>query len=320
MSAPPDHAFTVAPTTAGGRLDQAVVAALGDLTRAHVQRLIERGLVTVNGASAKAGHKLRAGDQVAVRVPPPVPTTLRPQPLPLAVVYEDAAVLVIDKPAGLVVHPAPGHPDGTLANAILAHAPEVAMNGSQRPGIVHRLDKDTSGLLVVARTDAARQALVAQFAAREVLKEYVALVVGHPPDTATVDAPIGRDPRRRQRMAVVSGGRPARTEVAVLERLPGHALVRARIATGRTHQIRVHLAALGHPVVGDAVYGHGGALVLPPGANRPLRRVAVPRQFLHAARLAFRLPDSGAWRAFDSPLPPDLTAVLDALRGTGDGE
>jgi 23S rRNA pseudouridine1911/1915/1917 synthase len=306
--------FTAGPAETGQRLDRAVAAAYPDLTRSHVQGLIERGLVTVNGAPAKAGQKLRAGEVVTVTVPPPAPVALRPEPLPLSVVYEDATVLVLDKPAGLVVHPAPGHPAGTLVNAILAHAPGVAMNGTLRPGIVHRLDKDTSGLLVVAKTDAARLCLVEQFAGRQVLKEYLALVHGYPPAATTIDAPIGRDPRQRQRMAVVAGGRPAQTDVTTLERLPGCALVRAIPRTGRTHQLRVHLAALGHPIAGDPVYGRGSVLLVPQGAHRPPRRLIVPRQFLHAARLGFILPSTGAWREFTSPLPPDLAAVLATLR------
>jgi 23S rRNA pseudouridine1911/1915/1917 synthase len=308
------RSFTVAPGEAGQRLDRAIVAALPELTRTHVQQLIERGSATVNGAAAKAGYKLRAGDYVAVTPPPPAPPRLAPEPLPLSVVYEDDAILVLDKPAGLVVHPAPGHPAGTLVNAVLAHAPGVEMNGTPRPGIVHRLDKDTSGLIVVAKTDAARLDLVDQFARRQVQKEYVALVLGYPPPTATIEAPIGRDPRRRQRMAVTPGGRAAQTEVATIETLPGSTLVRARPHTGRTHQIRVHLAALGHPIAGDAVYGPGGPLVIAPGPNRPARHVILPRQFLHATRLGFRLPGAGEWREFASPLPADLAAVLAALR------
>jgi 23S rRNA pseudouridine1911/1915/1917 synthase len=317
IESPPARAFTVGPDEAGQRLDRAIVAALPALTRSHVQQLIERGAATVNGAAAKAGYKLRAGDLVSVTPPPPAPTRLAPEPLPLSVVYEDEAVLVLDKPAGLVVHPAPGHPAGTLVNAVLAHAPGVEMNGTHRPGIVHRLDKDTSGLIVVAKTDAARLDLVGQFADRRVLKEYLALVLGYPPATATIDAPIGRDPRRRQRMAVAPGGRPAQTDVTTIETLHGCALVRARPHTGRTHQIRVHLAALGHPIVGDAVYGPGGALVVAQGPNRPPRRLTAPRQFLHAARLGFRLPSTGEWREFTSALPPDLEAVLAALRAAG---
>jgi 23S rRNA pseudouridine1911/1915/1917 synthase len=307
------HSLTAGPAEAGQRLDRVVAAALPDLSRAYVQRLIDDGRVTLNGAPAKASAKLRPGDQVRVTEPPPTPVAdLRPEPLPLAVVYEDAAVLVLDKPAGLVVHPAPGHPAGTLVNAILAHAPEVAMNGSQRPGIVHRLDKDTSGLMVVAKSDAARAALVEQFAGRAVLKEYLALVHGQPAAPAVIDAPIGRDPRNRQRMAVVANGRPARTEIDAVERFPGYTLLRARLHTGRTHQIRVHLAFIGHPIVGDPVYGRR-ATPLTDAAGR-LRPLPVARQFLHAARLGFTLPRRDEWREFTSPLPPDLVATLEALR------
>jgi 23S rRNA pseudouridine1911/1915/1917 synthase len=312
--APQEYTLTAGPAEAGQRLDRVVAAALPDLSRTHVQQLIARGLVRVNGGPAKAGQRLRPGELVTVTVPPPEPAEVRPEAIPLRIVYEDAAVLVIDKPAGLVVHPAPGHPAGTLVNAVLAHAPEVAMNGSQRPGIVHRLDKATSGLLVVAKTDAARAALVAQFAGRTVLKEYLALVHGLPPASASVTAPIGRDPRHRQRMAVVADGRPAQTDIAVIEVFAGCALVQARPRTGRTHQIRVHLASLGHPIVGDTVYGPDRPLVLPASDGRPPRRLVVPRQFLHAARLGFVLPTTGTWREFSSPLPPDLAAILVALR------
>jgi 23S rRNA pseudouridine1911/1915/1917 synthase len=309
--------FTVEPEQAGQRLDRVVAAALPDLSRAHVQRLIEESRITVDALPVKPSHKPRPGQVVSVTVPAPAPVDLRPEPLPLHVCYEDAAVLVIDKPAGLVVHPAPGHPAGTLVNAVLAHAPEVATNGTQRPGIVHRLDKDTSGLMVVAKNDAARAALVAQFAGRAVLKEYLALVQGYPPAEAVIEAPIGRDPRHRQRMAVVPDGRPARTEITAVETLPGYTLVRARLHTGRTHQIRVHLAWRGHPIAGDVTYG-SGALLQRAGRGGALQRRALGRQFLHAARLGFRLPPGGEWREFTSPLPADLAAALDWLRGRAD--
>jgi 23S rRNA pseudouridine1911/1915/1917 synthase len=291
---------------AGERLDRVIAARLPDLSRAYVQSLIEAGRVRVAGRARKASHRLRAGERVEVVVPPAA-AALEAEPLPLAIVYEDADLLVVDKPAGLVVHPAPGHERGTLVNAVLAHAPEVRVNGSTRPGIVHRLDKDTSGLLVVAKHERALAALAAQFQERRTLKEYLALLDGAvEPDEGTIDAPLARDPRNRQRMAVLREGRPAVSHFTVRERFARHTLVAVRIESGRTHQIRVHCAFIGHPVAGDPLYGRGPDAA--PGL--PLRR-----QFLHAARLGLTLP-SGPWREFTSPLPPDLTATLDALRGT----
>jgi 23S rRNA pseudouridine1911/1915/1917 synthase len=215
-------------------------------------------------------------------------------------------VLVIDKPAGLVVHPAPGHAGGTLVNALLAHTTDLSLHGDIRPGIVHRLDKDTSGLLVVAKTDAAHADLVRQHQARTMQKEYLALVLGTPtPPTGLIDAPIGRHPRDRKQQAVLPEGRPARTRYAI-ELAYGHlTLLRARLETGRTHQIRVHFAFIGHPIVGDPVYGRRAA--------REAKALGLSRQFLHATRLGFTLPSSGAWREFESPLPPDLAAVLARL-------
>ena len=286
----------------GGRLDRFVAEHCPDLSRARGAALIRQGCVRVNGAPARPSHPLRAGDLVEVLVPPPAPTDIAPQPMALAVVYEDDGLLVIDKPAGLTVHPGPGHPDRTLVNAVLALAPGIeGVGGEQRPGIVHRLDKDTSGLIVVAKTDAAHASLSRQLKERRVRKTYLALVRGAPrDDDGAIDAPIARDPRRRQRMAVVPGGRAARTEWRVLRRYDDCALLEAMPVTGRTHQIRVHLAHIGHPLVGDALYGKPSPLVA--------------RHFLHAARLAFLLPpDEREWREFEAPLPPDLRAALTAL-------
>ncbi len=243
-------------------------------------------------------------------MPSPVSEALAPEAIPIDVVYEDDDVFVLNKPAGLVVHPAPGHASGTLVNALLAHAPGISVGGSNRPGIVHRLDKDTSGLMVVAKTDRARSTLVAQWNERSVRKGYVALASGVvEPDEGTIDAPIGRDPSQRQRMAVTAKGRPAVTHFDVRERFAAVTLLNVEIETGRTHQIRVHLAFIGHPIVGDPVYG-----------GRVGRRDEpwLSRQFLHAARLAFRLPD-GREVVFEAPLPPDLQTVVDALRSEGRG-
>ena len=288
----------------GQRLDRVLTARLPDLSRNYVQALIEGGQVTVDGRQRKVSHRLRAGELIEVVVPPPVSTDLVAEAIPLAIVYEDDDVIVIDKPVGLVVHPAPGHERGTVVNALLAHAPDMRINGSQRPGIVHRIDKDTSGLLIVAKHERALALLSAQFRARQTLKLYVALLDGAL-DTheGTIDVPIGRDPRNRQRMAALREGRPAISHFRVLEYFARHTLVEVRIESGRTHQIRVHCAFIGHPVTGDTVYGNlRGAVGL------PLRR-----QFLHAERLGLRLP-SGEWREFTSPLPADLEGALRALR------
>jgi 23S rRNA pseudouridine1911/1915/1917 synthase len=303
--------WIVEPEQAGERLDRAVTAHLDGLSRSYASSLVESGAVRVNGlAISRPSQKLKAGDEVAVDVPAPRPTTVEAEQIPLTVVYEDADLLVVDKPAGMVVHPAPGHSGGTLVNALLAHVPgiELDMGDEARPGIVHRLDKDTSGLIVVAKRRSAHDALSRQMAARTMHKEYIVVVVGTPqPPQGVVDAPIARDPRDRQRMGVVAGGRHARTRYSVENVLQGYSLVRATLDTGRTHQIRVHLASIGHPVLGDPVYG-----------KRTLKdaaRLGLRRQFLHAHRLGFTLPSSDEWREFVSPLPEDLAGVLERLGG-----
>lgn len=281
----------------GVRLDFYLAEQVEGLSRAHAQRLIGEGHVLVNGRVAKASLRLQAGDAVRVHQDDPRPLDLAPEPIPLAVVYEDRDLIVIDKPAGLTVHPAPGHPTGTLVNALLAHCTDLrGIEGTLRPGIVHRLDKDTSGLLVVAKHDRAQLSLSGQIARRETLKAYLALVAGSPPAAGVIDAPIGRHPAQRKRMAVVAEGRPARTHYRVVGPAPGGGLVAVVLETGRTHQIRVHFAALGYPVAGDPVYGQPN-----PGLGR---------QWLHAWRLGFRHPTSGAWLEFEAPLPDDLLAVL----------
>ncbi len=285
------------------RLDRFVATALPDLSRSYVQQLIEAGQIRVDGIVRRAKFKMTPGEVVTVVVPPPVVDELVPEQIPLAILYEDADVIVLDKPAGMVVHPAPGHPRGTLVNALLAHTPEISIGGTNRPGIVHRLDKDTSGLMVVAKTDRARNSLAEQWESRSVRKGYAALAADLiEPNEGTIDAPIARDPNQRQRMAVVPRGRPSVSHFAVRRRFSHHTLLDMEIETGRTHQIRVHLAFIGHPVAGDQVYGRRTE----PGG------LALPRQFLHAARLAFQLPD-GQPAAFASPLPPELRAVLDGL-------
>jgi 23S rRNA pseudouridine1911/1915/1917 synthase len=271
-----------------------------------VQALLRQGRILLEGAPAKPAHKLRAGQRVLVDEPAPEPALPRPEPIPLRVVFEDAQLLVIDKPAGLVVHPGAGRSSGTLVNALLFHVKDLSgVGGVLRPGIVHRLDRGTSGLMVVAKNDAAHRALSAQFASRSVEKEYLALVLGVPKRKAgEIDAAIGRDPVRRRRMSVrAPRGREARSRYEVVEGFAAAALLRVRIFTGRTHQVRVHLASIGHPIAGDATYG--GRRVALPGLERPA---------LHAARLAFAHPTTGARMEFTSPLPEDLLAAIERLR------
>lgn len=312
-----ERTFTVPAEAAGMRLDKFLAVRLTDVSRARIQQWIEEERVTVDGRPARPSTRLDAGHTVRVLIPPPAESRILPEPIPLDILYEDDSLLVINKPAGMVVHPAAGHTSGTLVNALLVRFPEWAEldwweqeedeeeagEGFPRPGIVHRLDKDTSGLLIVAKTAEARRALQAQFQARQVEKTYLALVHGVPSASAgLIDAPIGRDPRQRKRMAVVPSGRPAVTAYQVADTLGEYALLKVMPKTGRTHQIRVHLAFIGHPVVGDEAYG------------RRRGRLSCPRQFLHAARLAFRHPVTGQLLEFSAPLPPDLQKVLEALR------
>jgi 23S rRNA pseudouridine1911/1915/1917 synthase len=294
------HAFRVAEGDTGERLDVALAAHAG-LSRAVAQRLIADGLVLVQGAPARKRHVLRAGEEVVWQAPPPPQNVLAAEDVPFTVVYQDDWLLVVDKPAGVVVHPAPGHEHGTLAQGLVA---EGAQGGHEsRPGIVHRLDKDTSGLLIVARRDEAYRRLVAAMERRDIHRTYIALLSGAlPQEAGTIDAPIGRHLRDRKRMSLhTAAGRPAVTHFSVLGRAPGFTLVRVRLETGRTHQIRVHFQAVGHPVAGDVQYGRGA------------RPDGLERQFLHAARLAFPHPEDGREISCASPLPPDLSAFLTSL-------
>jgi 23S rRNA pseudouridine1911/1915/1917 synthase len=309
MSTPSDAApepVVVPGTLAGERLDRAV-ALLTGWSRAEVQDLVEREQVLVDGRAVAKSRRLVEGEVVELLGEPTPAGLPEPEEIPLVVVHEDADVVVIDKPAGLVVHPGAGHPDGTLVNGLLARYPDLASVGDPaRPGIVHRLDAHTSGLLVAARSVAAYDALVAALAARRMDRGYRALVWGIPEaTTGLVDAPIGRSVRRPTRMAVREGGRPARTryEVDMPYHAAGVSLLRCRLETGRTHQIRVHLSAINHPVVGDAVYG---------GKRTG---IALDRPFLHAASLGFEHPVTGEQQRFESELPPDLVAVLARLDG-----
>ncbi|MBI2856230.1 MAG: RluA family pseudouridine synthase [Chloroflexi bacterium] len=287
----------------GERLDKFIALKEDDLSRTQIAGLMARGLVTVDGAVAKASYRLRGGELVEMTIPPPAPASLTPQDIPLTVVYEDDDVLVVDKPAGMVVHPAAGHPLGTLANALLARIPDLRGIGDEiRPGIVHRLDKDTSGLMMVAKSSQAHRHLSEQIKERAIRKGYLALVKGavEPPE-GIIRGSIGRDPRNRKRMALVERGRESETSYHVLERLHGYTLVEAFPRTGRTHQIRVHFSSLGHPLVGDSLYGG--------------RDPHLDRQFLHAHILGFRLPRTGEYTELTSPLPGDLERCLAELRG-----
>ncbi|HQR37906.1 MAG TPA: RluA family pseudouridine synthase [Blastocatellia bacterium] len=311
--------LTVDADGTGQRLDTYLADAIPALTRSRVQRAIEDGDVLVNGATPKNAQKLRSGDRIEIDLPEPPPTSLEPEPIPLNIVYEDGALLVVDKPAGMVVHPGAGVSSGTLANAVLYHMTGKTPGAVGRPGIVHRIDRDTSGLLVVAKSEQALSALSEQFQQRTVAKRYLALVYGRVVDNSrTFDQPICRHPQIRVRMAIARHGlgRPAVTIARVLQRFDEVTLLDVKILTGRTHQIRVHVAAAGHPVVGDEVYGRG--------RSKPLRNVELRRridelgrQFLHAAFLAFDHPVTGKRLEFNSQLPPELASLLEYCRSRG---
>jgi len=290
----------------GERLDTFVARRCPELSRSHARRLIDEGLVSINGRQAKPSERVSAGLGVTVTIPPPETIELAPEAIPLTIIYQDGDIIVVDKPAGLTVHPAPGHHSGTLVNALLGACPDLrGIAGTLRPGIVHRLDKDTSGLMVVAKNDRAQRGLQHQLKERQVRKTYLALVRGVPaPREGKIEAPIGRHPKNRKKMAVVSGGREAVTRYRVREEIAGgkYSLLEVEPVTGRTHQIRVHLSAIGHPVVGDATYGR--------------RSDVIGRQFLHAHKLAFAMPLGGRTVEFESPLPADLREAIGRLRGT----
>jgi 23S rRNA pseudouridine1911/1915/1917 synthase len=291
-----EYSFTA--DKSGVRLDKFIGDRSPELSRTQAQKLIGDGCITVNGKMVKASLKLNIGDNVNIVIPPAPPSPLSPEAIPLHILYEDDDLLVVDKPAGLTVHPAPGHPGHTLLNAILAHYPHLADIGdSLRPGIVHRLDKDTSGVMLVAKNRVAQANLAEQFKSRSITKAYLVLVKGRlTPESGIIQAAIGRDPRNRQRMAVVSRGREARTEYRVVRYFGDYSLLEITPETGRTHQIRVHLAAIGYPVVGDSVYG--------------VKSPYLSRQFLHASKLGFHLPSTGEYVEFESALPPDLEQAL----------
>ena len=289
----------------GERADQLIARLAPELTRSAAQRLLEEGAVTLNGAPIKKNYRAAAGDVLAVVLPAPEPVEAVPQDIPLDVVYEDDDVIVVNKPVGMVVHPAAGHPDGTLVNALLYHCGKSlsGINGALRPGIVHRIDRDTSGLIIAAKNDFAHQALAAQLADHSLYREYEAVCVGSlREDAGTVDAPIGRNPTDRKKMAVDrKNGRPAVTHWQVIARYPGHTHIRCKLETGRTHQIRVHLAFVGHPLLGDTVYG----------AKKPVPGLA--GQCLHARRLSFVHPRTGERLTLECPLPAWFGQVLTKL-------
>ena len=311
--------YTADAFVAGTRLDAFLAARVAHASRSRLKALIDAGEVLVSGQAAKPSHRLRAGEQVELEPPAPPVSGFAPEDIPLDIVYEDDSVVVVNKPAGLVMHPAAGVPSGTLANALAFHFHQLpAGGGAERPGIVHRLDRDTSGLVVVAKTEEAHESLAAQFLAREVTKYYVALVHGATrEERGRIEEPIGRDPRNRTRMAVVRGGRGGRAALSiwrVRQAFVRFTLLDVEIKTGRTHQIRVHLAWLKHPVVGDHAYNSGRDKQI----TNPQVRTAVAalnRQFLHAERLGFRHPRTGEYLKFRAPLPPDLSALLELIGG-----
>jgi 23S rRNA pseudouridine1911/1915/1917 synthase len=306
------HAFLVAEEHDGLRLDKYLAGEIPHRSRAQVQRLIDEGRVSLPRLKAvKANSVVRAGDTITVEVPEAVPAALVAEDLPLEILYDDADIVVVNKPAGLVVHPGAGHASGTLVHALLHHVKDLSgIGGEQRPGIVHRLDKGTSGVMVVAKHDQAHQELARQFHDREVEKEYVALVWGVVHNRRRIDLPIGRDPVHREKVSTrARRARHAVTRVTWARQLPGVTLIRVAIATGRTHQIRVHLSAIGHAIVGDSVYG--GVHTRVQHDIRAVQRLTRP--FLHAERLAFVHPRSGERLAFEAPLPADLLSVLDDI-------
>jgi len=305
----------IVPEKLGGkRVDQALAELMPEHSRSAIARLIDEKLVTVDTQSVKRSTSVSPGQLITIDLPESRPTSLLPQTIALDVLFQDSDVAVIDKPAGLVVHPAAGHPDQTLVNALLHHLSDLSgVGGILRPGIVHRLDKDTSGLMVIAKNDLAHRKLIEQWGSELVIKEYAALVYGTPPtQQGSIEKPIGRHPQDRKKMAVVARGRPAVTQFRIERTFEYLSLLRCRLKTGRTHQIRVHLQSIGHPIVGDPVYAGAQWKGIP---RKHLQKAleSFHRQALHAAHLAFSHPRSGEPLAFDSPLPSDFAALLEQL-------
>lgn len=284
-----------------GRIDKVLTSLEPEITRSQLKNLINDGHVTVNGQAVKPKYKVQAGDKISLVKSEPQSLELTPENIPLDIVYEDDDVIVVNKPQGMVVHPAPGHPNHTLVNALLYHSPLSTINGTFRPGIVHRIDKDTSGLLMVAKNDLAHQSLAEQLRNKTNKREYLALVYGQiKEDEGTIDAPLGRNPQDRKKQAVVKGGRHAVTHFKVMKRYDNFTLVKCILETGRTHQIRVHMKYIGHPLVGDPLYG-------------PRKVIGKDGQFLHAALLGFKHPRTGKELVFEAPLPENFQKMLDKL-------
>ncbi len=315
------HRFTADEADAGERIDRLLAARLPEISRSRLKSLIEAGCLSVGGGTIdQPSYRVKPGQNLVLTVPGPLDATPQAQAIALDILFEDSDLIVIDKPAGMVVHPAPGNPDRTLVNALIAHCGEglTGIGGARRPGIVHRLDKDTSGVMVAAKSEPAHRGLVNAFAERDIERAYLALVWGLPkPRAGKIEGNIGRSPNNRKKMAVLKrGGRPAGTRYRVIEELAGGqvSLVECRLMSGRTHQIRVHLAHIGHPVLGDALYGRAGETRLkrlPAPARAALK--ALGRQALHARTLGFRHPVSGAVLNFESELPPEIRDVIGAL-------
>lgn len=311
----PGEEFIVSAEFEGQRLDRFLVSVLADHSRSQIQKLIADGHVKLDRREPRANLLVHAGERISVDVPEPAPTQIAAEALPVDILYEDPDLVVLNKPAGMVVHPGAGHASGTLVNALLHHVGDLSgVGGELRPGIVHRLDRGTSGVMVVAKHDAAHQELARQFQDREVEKEYIALVWGVVQAGRRIDAAIGRDPVNRQKMSArARHARSAVTRITRAHHLPGLTLCQVAIHTGRTHQIRVHLSAIGHPIVGDSLYG--GIHRRVPGDIRAVQRLERP--FLHAYRLAFKHPRDGRPMEFTAPLPEDLQGVLDELPDAG---
>ena len=320
MDASPNRfSFSIPETQSGKRLDIVLSEQLEECSRSYAAHLIQQGNVLVNGQPTKASHRVRMEDQITGQLPIPVPAEYQPEPIALDIIHEDGVLIVINKPPGLVVHPAPGHSSGTLVNGLLHHCPDLsAFRGEIRPGIVHRLDKDTSGVMVVAKTPIAHEHLAAQFKNRQVRKTYLALVRGDVKALrGEINLPIGRHPTARKQMSTVSTRpRPAETHYRVREKFGEATLLELDLKTGRTHQIRVHCAALHHPVLGDAVYGgrhHASVSYRSEAAAKPLFKIQ--RQMLHAWQLGFEHPINGQWLKFEVAMPEDMQAVVAILRG-----
>jgi 23S rRNA pseudouridine1911/1915/1917 synthase len=307
----PRHDLIVSPEEAGIRIDRYLTSVLAGHSRSQIQRLIKDGKVTVAGRAVPANRVVRGGDAVVIEIPEPTSAAPEPEDLDLDIVYQDSDLIVVNKPAGMVVHPAAGHAQGTLVNALLHEVDDLSgIGGELRPGIVHRLDRGTSGLMVVAKNDRTHAELARQFHDREVEKEYVALVWGVVQAGRRIDLPIGRDPADRKKMSArARRARSAATRITAALHIPGVTLIHVAIATGRTHQIRVHLSEIGHPIVGDATYG--GLRRRVPGDLRPV--LGLDRPFLHAGRLVFHHPSDGRKMEFEAPLPRDLQTLLDEI-------